>query len=82
MNKFRKQFFVKEQSTYHTAAGTFDSQHSMKLTISLDEFGGNEKAVHQFDLDESEDGIGYDMIIGRDLMTALDLDVRFSDNTI
>ena len=54
----------------------------MKLTISLDEFGGNEKAVHQFDLDESEDGIGYDMIIGRDLMTALDLDVRFSDNTI
>ena len=54
----------------------------MKLTITLDEFGRNTKINHAFNLDENEDGIGYDMIIGRDLLNELNIDVRFSDGTI
>ena len=54
----------------------------MKLTITLDEFGRSTKINHAFDLDENEDGSGYDMIIGRDLPNELNIDVRFSDLTI
>ena len=54
----------------------------MKLTITLDEFGRNTKINHAFDFNENEDGIGYDMIIGRDLLNKLNIDVRFSDGTI
>lgn len=82
VHKFKDKFFKKEKSTYQTAAGTFTSKYSMKLHFSLDEFGGRTKIVHRFDLDEDEDGIGYDMIIGRDLLNELNIDVRFSDKTI
>ena len=46
--------------------------------------GGNTKITHRFDLDKSEkdEGIGYDMIIGRDLLRKLKIDVRFYDQTI
>ena len=54
----------------------------MKLTITLDEFGGRTKINHTFDLDENKEGIGYDMIIGRDLMNELNIDVRFRNGTI
>ena len=50
--------------------------------ITLDEFGRGTKISHVFDLDESEEGIGYNMIIGRDLLNQLNIDVRFSDGTI
>ena len=80
--KYKKSFFRKEKSSYKTAAGTFESRFNMSLTFKLDEFGGNTKIHHNFDLDENEDGIGYDMIIGRDLLNELNIDVRFSDKTI
>ena len=82
VKKYKDSFFRKEKSTYKTAAGTFNSENTMKLSFTLDEFGGSTKIVHRFDLDENEDGIGYDMIIGRDLLSQLHIDVRFSDGTI
>ena len=54
----------------------------MKLTVTLDEFGGGTKIKHTFDLNKNEEGIRYDMIIGRDLLNQLNIDVRFSDGTI
>ena len=82
LNKYKKDFFVKEESSYKTAAGTFSSKYNMEIDLTLDEFGRSTKIKHRFDLDENEDGIGYDMIIGRDLLTKLNIDVRFSDKTI
>ena len=82
VDKYKDSFFREEKSVYKTAAGDFKSKYSMKLKFKLDEFGGNTKISHRFDLDESEDGIGYDMIIGRDLLSELNIDVRFSDGTI
>ena len=82
VQRYKHSFFQKEKSSYKTAAGTFESKHSMKLVFTLDEFGRSTKLSHTFDLDESEDGIGYDMIIGRDLLNKLNIDVRFSDKTI
>jgi len=75
-------YFDKDVSTYTTAAGSFTSKYSMQVSLSLDEFGGNERIEHRFDLNENEDSIGYDIIIGRDLMNKLNMDVRFSDHTI
>ena len=54
----------------------------MKLIVTLDEFGRGTKINHVFDLNENEKGIGYDMIIGRDLLNQLNINVRFSDGTI
>ena len=54
----------------------------MQLTLLLDEFRDNERIEHRFDLNENEDSIGYDKIIGIDLMNKLNMDVRFSDHTI
>ena len=82
LKKYKKNFFVKEESSYKTAAGNFNSKYNMEIDLTLDEFGRSTKIKHRFDLDENEDGIGYDMIIGRDLLTQLNIDVRFSDKTI
>ena len=80
--KYKTSFFRRSEASYKTAAGVFKSKFSMKLTITLDEFGGNIRIKHPFDLDENEEGIGYDMILGRDLLNELNIDVRFSDGTI
>ena len=80
--KYQKSFFKNSEVSYKTAASTFTSKHSMELTITLDEFGRATKIKHTFDLDESQKGIGYDMIIGRDLLNQLDIDMRFSDSTL
>ena len=64
------------------ATGTFKSKHSMKLMFTLDEFGKGTKINHGFDFNESEDSICYNMIIGRDLLNQINIDVRFRDGTI
>ena len=80
--KYKKSLFKQSKASYRTAAGIVKSKYSMKLTVTLDEFGRGTKINHAFDLDENEDGIGYDMIIGRDLLNELNINVRFSDGTI
>jgi hypothetical protein len=82
VKKHKDSFFRKEQSTYKTAAGTFNSKYNMKLNFTLNEFGGSTKIVHCFHHDESKDGIGYNMIIGRDLLNQLNIDIGFSNGTI
>ena len=82
VNQYNDSFFKKEKPIYKTAAGNFSSQYNMNLTLTLDEFGRGTKIVHRFDLDESEYGIGYDMILGRDLFSQLNIDIGFSDGTI
>ena len=79
---YKNQFFKQSKASYKTAAGTFKSKFSMKLTITLKEFGGGTKIKHTFDLNKNKEGIGYDMIIGRDLLNELNIDVRFSNGTI
>ena len=52
---YKKSFFKRSEASYKTAAGTFKSKYSMKLTITLDEFGGNTQIKHSFDLDENKE---------------------------
>ena len=80
--KYKKSHFKRSEASYRTAVSIVQSKYSMKLTITLNEFGRNTKINHAFDLDKNEDGIGYDMIIGRNLLNELNIDVRFSNGTI
>ena len=43
LNTYKKDFFVKEESSYKTAAGTFNSKYSMEIDLTLDEFGRSTK---------------------------------------
>ena len=79
---YKESFFKRSEASYKTAAGTFKSKFSMKLTVTLDEFGGGTKIKHNFDINENKEGIRYNMIIGRDLLNELNINVRFSDGTI
>ena len=65
---YRNLYFDKDLSIHKTAAGSFTSRDSMQISSSLNDFGGYERIDHQFDLDENDDRICYDIIISRDLM--------------
>ena len=80
----KKHKFLKNYSTYSTAAGQYSTAYEVKLKFALEEFDRNTTLKHTFDIDESNDekGIGYDMIIGRDLLVKLGIDIRFTDQTI
>ena len=82
--KSKKHKFLKNYSTYSTAAGQYSTAYEVKLKFALEEFNRNTLLKHTFDIDESNDkkGIGYDMIIGRDLLVKLGIDIRFTDQTI
>ena len=80
--KYKDSFFKQSKASYNTAAGMFKSKYSMKLMITLNKFGRGTKINHDFNLDKSKEGIGYDMIIGRDLLNQLNINVRFSNGTI
>ena len=77
--KNRKHKFLKNYSTYTTAAGEYSTAYEVKVKFALEEFDRNTTIKHTFDIDESNDkkGIGYDMIIGRDLLVKLGIDIRF-----
>ena len=50
--KYKKSHFKRSEASYRTAAGIVQSKYSMKLTITLDEFGRNIKINHTFNLDK------------------------------
>ena len=82
VDKYKDSFFREEKLIYKTAAGDSKRKYSIKVKFKLDKFGGNTKISHRFDLNENENGISYDMIFGRDLLSELNIDERFSNGTI
>ena len=64
---------------YSTAAGVYCTKHDVKVPFCTTELSGSKITNHRFhvDNDEGESGIGYDMIIGRDLMVQLGLTDNF-----
>ena len=54
-----------------TGAGPLACNKKIKLQVTFDEFGGATRIHHEFDVNPNPEGIGYNMIIGRDLLTQL-----------
>jgi Retroviral aspartyl protease. len=61
-------------ASFNTAAGQYETKHMAKVLFTLPELSESKILHWEFHLDperESQQGTGYDMIIGRDLMQAL-----------
>ena len=58
---------------YSTGAGMYCTTHDVKVNFCMTELSSSKIINHQFHVDneKGELGIGYDMIIGRDLMVQL-----------
>ena len=64
---------------YRTADGVYCTNHDVKVPFCISEFLGSKIINHRFHVDNNKDesGIGYAMIIGRDLMVQLGLTADF-----
>ena len=64
---------------YSTSAGLYCTSHDFKVNFGMPELSRSKIIEDRFhvDSDKGESGIGYDMIIGRDLMVQLGLTKNF-----
>ena len=74
VRKFREKF-RKNKQEYDTAGGTYTSNYDVKIDFTMPEFSASKIINQRFHVDNEEEdmNIGYDMIIGRDLMVKLGL---------
>ena len=72
--------YKEKQTVWQTAAGDVSTSTKCKLEFGLHEFSTTRRITHDFHV-MNQVIPGYDMIIGRDLMHILKLDVIFSTST-
>ena len=78
-----KQKFKDNEIIYEVAGGDFSTNKEVKVRFSLPDFKDSKIITHKFQIDESkDDGIGYDAIIGRDLLIAMGINLNFKDEVI
>jgi len=66
---------------WNTNGGTFKTRHEVQLTLILPEFSSSMEVQWACAIDENPNST-YDMIIGRDLQSALKMDILFSTNSL
>ena len=66
---------------WNTNGGTFNTKHEVQLTLILPEFSSSMEVQWACAIDENPNST-YDMIIGRDLQSALKMDILFSTNCL
>ena len=68
---------------YITAVETYCTTHDVKVPFCMPKFSSSKIISHWFhtDNDKGESGIGYDVIIGRDLMVQLGLTANFKQKS-
>ena len=71
----------KKVKKYATGSGTLTTQYETKVHFSLPEFSDKKVITWNFSVTDSKD-LGYDLILGRDLMTELKMDILFSQKTL
>lgn len=65
-------------SKWNTKGGTFSTNRTVNCQFALPEFFKNREIKWTMYVDETTNLSRYDMIIGRDLMTELGMDIKFS----
>ena len=73
---------MKERSSYSTGSGKLETKYKVEVNFILPEFSTSTTVSHDVDLIEEGLDFGYDMVIGRDIMKALNIDLKFSNGTI
>ena len=66
---------------WNTNGGTFTTKHEVQLTLILPEFSSSMEVQWSCAIDENPNST-YDMIIGRDLQSALKMDILFSTKSL
>ena len=66
---------------WETQAGKFMTSKNVNVDFCLPEFSATKTVTWKCHVDESTN-VRYDMILGRDLLTALGLNLKFYDNII
>ena len=69
------------KTMWKNQAGKFTTSKKVNVDFCLSEFSTTEIVTWKCHVDESTNG-RYDMILGRDLLTTLRPDLKFSENTI
>ena len=77
----RTKKITKSENTYSTGGGELTTQNEGEAHFTLTEFSDKKIIDHKFNLFESTD-IGYDMVLGRDLMYKLGMDISFENKHI
>ena len=67
---------------FRTPNGTFESNRTSAMKFFLSEFSESREISHEFRVIPEGNKMPYDMIIGRDLLRALKMDVIYSENII
>lgn len=67
---------------FRTPQGTFESNRTTEMTFYLSEFSESKQIEWNFHVLPEKGGLPYDMIIGRDLLKKLKMDVLYSDNIV
>ena len=71
---------IKKPVKYATGGGTVETRYETKVNFSLPEFSDKKIVTWKFKVFESTT-LGYDMVIGRDLMSELGMDLSFNKKT-
>jgi hypothetical protein len=81
--KHLKHKFKKNLIQYEVAGGAFNTTKEVKVRFTLPEFSEGKIVTHKFQIDKTtEDGIGYDAIIGRDLLLTMGINLNFKDEVV
>ena len=82
--KHLKHKFTKKVTDYEVAGGKFTTKKEVKVRFSLPEFCDSKIITGRFkiDSDSTDKGLGYDMIVGRDLLFKLGVELNFKDEVI
>ena len=67
---------------FRTPSGTFLSKNAVEMEFTLNEFSESRRVRWKFHVLPENSKLPYDMIIGRDLMRKLKMDVLYSDNVV
>ena len=75
VRKIREDFRKNKQQYYDTAGDTYTSDYDVRINFTMPKFSTSKIINQRFHVDNKEEdmNIGYNMIIGRDLMTKLGL---------
>ncbi len=70
VKKFKSKF-RKNETIYDTVGGEYKIKYDIKIDFTMPEFSSSKVIHHRFHIDQStnEENLGYDVILGRDIMT-------------
>ena len=69
------------ENTYDTGGGKLTTKYESNVHFTLAEFSDKIIINWKFNLFETED-LGYDMVIGRDILASIGIDISFKEKTI